>query len=511
MPHLASIVVYGGGRFLHLSARGGHVRLHGDPHVRLGQRVAEDDGVFAGWTWDGERLTVTNDRYGAYPLFYWAGSGEIALSTRVADLLALGAPVHLDLDALAAFLRLGFYLGEDTCFAAIRVLPPHACLTWTPDGVRLTSSPPVVQPVARTRRETVEGFIELFRTAISRRLPGEDYMLPLSGGRDSRHLLLELVRQHAPPRACVSSAKFPPDDTGDAQVARLLADAVGIPHEYVRRPRSRLATELAANLAQSLGTVEGGWTLPLLAHLRRHCRLSYDGIGGDVLSHRLLERLTQRRPYLAADPHTMAVDLMAAGRTDRYLPAMLGPDALRSLSRERAAERLVTELRRHADAASPWTSFFFWNRTRRATALTPYALFAGAPAVHAPFLDHNLFDFLMSVPPGESTDGTLHDDVIHRAYPRYAHIPWAATPSRRGLPLLLHRAGYLTDLLRHVATERRHWLHCGNGILVRLLRAGRSRDGLRAINRLLPLAIYLLQLEDLVRDSDVPVLRDELR
>src|SRR5439155_1603673 len=74
------------------------------------------DGVFAEWKWDGRRLRVRNDRYGVHPLFYYATANEIAVSTSVARLLAGGAPADFDGDAIAVFLRLGFFVGEDTPF-----------------------------------------------------------------------------------------------------------------------------------------------------------------------------------------------------------------------------------------------------------------------------------------------------------------------------------------------------------------------------------------------------------
>ena len=45
-----------------------------------------------------------------------------------------------------------------------------------------------------TRAEAIEHYASLFRTAVLKREPGGDFALPLSDGRDSRHIFLELCR-----------------------------------------------------------------------------------------------------------------------------------------------------------------------------------------------------------------------------------------------------------------------------------------------------------------------------
>ena len=94
------------------------VDVSGDADVFRGHRIPRGDGtpdgIFAEWKWDGRRLRVRNDRYGLHPLFYYATANDIAVSTSVARLLAGGAPADFDGDAIAVFLRLGFFVGDDT-------------------------------------------------------------------------------------------------------------------------------------------------------------------------------------------------------------------------------------------------------------------------------------------------------------------------------------------------------------------------------------------------------------
>ncbi|EDY52402.1 MoeH5 [Streptomyces clavuligerus] len=409
-------------------------------------------------------------------------------------------PAELAHDSLAVFVRLGFFLAEDTCFAQIRALPPAATLTWTAaGGTRLTSGwRPPPGPAAMDRERAVDGFVELFREAVARRLPEQPYVLPLSGGRDSRHILLELHRQGASPRLCLSGAKFPPDPGADARVAAELAGRLGLPHRTLTPRRSQFRAELTANTAQSMTTLDGAWALPVLAHLRRHTPLTYDGIGGGELAQNpsigLIRELSAARP---APPELAARLLREAGRTGRHAERLLGPRLGRLWSAERARDRLVTELARHEHAAFPLGSFFFWNRTRRSIAMAPYALASGT-AVHAPYLDHALFDHLTTVPHRFLLDGDLHDRALHRAFPEHAGLGFAAAvPGRQGAALARHRLAFLTRLLGHALLTEPRWLRAGDGLLGRLLAAGRGPGAPARVSRLLPLALYLLQLESL--------------
>ena len=99
-------------------------------HRIPGRDGLKSDGIFAKWDWDGERLVVRNDRYGLYPLYYFQNGNTIAVSPSLIRLLMEGALAELDHDALSVFLRIGFFIGEDTPFDSIRAVPPEARWEW---------------------------------------------------------------------------------------------------------------------------------------------------------------------------------------------------------------------------------------------------------------------------------------------------------------------------------------------------------------------------------------------
>ncbi len=456
--------------FIHLRQDGADTTVRGCPQFFRGHRIARgggerDDGVFAEWTWDGRRLHVEVDRYGVSPLFYWSDGSQLCVSPSLLAVLQCGAPAGFDDDALAAFLRLGYYLGDDTPFAAIRTVSPGAVITWERGRLTCRSGRPVVRPVAVTRDEAIDGFVRLCRQSIRRRLPcGHGVVMPLSSGRDSRHILYELHAAGVRP-LCVTMPRFPPRSSEDQRIAPLAAGAVGLPHVLLRQNPSRCDAEVRKNWITHLSADEHAWYVEIAAQLRGTARTMYDGLGGALSvpnryhSFEALDLLARGDTRLLAD--RLLTDYGV--QTESLLSRLLRRRAYAALSRERAVARLAAELETHRDAPDPIKSFNFWNRIRRELALWPYAVLRDVPYVYAPYLDHDLFDLLMGLPPTVMSptlkDGkTFHTDAINRAFPQYADVPFenkkaAGSDARAHNARLAREAGGY--ILRHARWSMR--------------------------------------------------------
>ncbi|HEX5591390.1 MAG TPA: asparagine synthase-related protein [Candidatus Limnocylindrales bacterium] len=199
-------------RFAGDSAVRGHAAVRGDPvdGDALAARLAADDleafmvaadGGFAAVQANPDGLVAGVDRLRSVPLFYAEHGGRVLLSDDahwIADRLPPEPP---DPVAEAEFLALGYVTGRDTLHPRIRQLLAGEILT-------VTANPPTVS----TDRYFVYGHGPYFEEPqpalldawdatlerITRRLiasaAGRPIVVPLSGGLDSRLLLLELRR-----------------------------------------------------------------------------------------------------------------------------------------------------------------------------------------------------------------------------------------------------------------------------------------------------------------------------
>jgi asparagine synthase (glutamine-hydrolysing) len=409
--------------------------VRGDLSHELGHRVpaetgGPDDGVFAGWKWQGQSLTVEVDRYGFGPLFYFSRGDEFGISPSLVRLLQEGAPLDVDREALAVFLHLGFFIGNQTPFRHIKVVPPNRSFTW--DGtLHVEEVRHIGSQLNITRGEAIETYAQMFRAAIARRLPRSgDFALPLSGGRDSRHILFELCAAGCRPRYCITTSKYGASNN-DVEIARLLAQSFELEHIVVGQ-NSRFEAELHKNIATSFCSDEHAWFVSTAQFLSTSVGTIYDGIGGDVLSASLFASRTWLDLHRAGRFRELAGLLMKP--STEVIQHVLDPAFRVAHSDDVAREQIAHELERYANAANPTTMFYFWNRTRREIALSPFALLSGVKTCFCPYLDHRLFDFLASLPPEMLLDKKFHSDTISAAHPRLAAIPYAAR--RRGGGLL---------------------------------------------------------------------------
>lgn len=463
-----------------------------------GERVAR--GTFAEWRWDGVRLEARTDPFGFQPLFWAERDGTLWLSPSIPAMVAAGAPTALDDAALAVFLRLGTFLDADTPFRAIRAAPPGARISWTAGRLTVDGTRPRPAAHALSRDAAIDAYVELFRAAtLADAVASERTTVPLTGGRDSRHILLELVAGGRAPARALTVCPAPPKSDDDLRIAALVAGALGVPHVVLPTTVARHADELTKNHATSFGAFEHYWEVPIVRWLAEHAGprpVVFDGIGGDTLSE--AKYMSPQRLALLREG---ALERYAAEElpTDGYLPALVGAAGMRRFPRALAHERLVAELATHLDAPNPVGSYRFWNRTRRTVALAPFGMLTAVAEVRAPFLDPALFDLLAATPGELLVDRRFHTTTIARAHPAHAGLPYEMPDSpRRDATAFMRRWG--REALAWTARQPRP----PRGLLRRpayLARVGLFGALPGLSDRVAPLATlgtYLAQLDGLV-------------
>jgi hypothetical protein len=386
-------------------------------------RVAHDDTadagptLTAGWRLHGDRLEVYGDRLGLIPLFWYADAQRIVATDEVGELLRQLPQARFDDAAVAAFLQLGFHLGEDTPFAGVKVMAPGARITWEQGRTQCDAPPlPLAEPYAGTWDDALPHYVELFEHAVARRARLGVGRLTVSGGRDSRHLFLELLRQGTPPPAVITQDR--PVNT-DLAIGQRLASRAGVPHIAVVPFRDGLAEELQKNRWNHYLSDENAWYLQIAAHLDGPL---FDGLAGGMLSGTDMFKADRLSAAINKDTGTAAAHALL-GVMGSGLRFLSEPFRAR-WSRELAVQRLALELERHRHAPNPITSFLFWNRTRREIALIPLTIAARRVPVRLAYLDPPLMAFLSALPHPTFSGTGFHSYVMERTYPRFADLPY---------------------------------------------------------------------------------------
>jgi asparagine synthase (glutamine-hydrolysing) len=205
-------------------------------------------------------------------------------------------------------------------------------------------------------------------------------------------------------------------------VAKNLCSALNLSHEVLELPASRVRVEQRKNVATHFCSEEHAWALAMADRLEGETKVLYDGIAGGILSAGSFQNQEKLHRYYT-DMQGLARSLLES-RTDEDVLRRLFTQGFYSIvGPALAVERLTTELMRHADSPDPVQSFYFWNRTRRAVALLPFGVLKDFQ-VHTPYLDHDLFDFLTSLPSEIVLDHQFHTETIQMTYPQHRGIPF---------------------------------------------------------------------------------------
>jgi hypothetical protein len=406
--------------------RDGGISVLGPERGFHGYRQGQDGfGVFVTWEARDGSFILENDRFGFFPLFYCRTRDGFAFSSSLDELLPLLGDLELDEAALSLFVRLGHFLGDSTAFLGIKALPPGARLSMAGGEVSLEVRPHALPKERRYPVERAEVlFGELLEQAVERltTAAGEP-IVPLSGGRDSRHILLSMLARGRNPAGCVTVRYHPTIGGNEVLVAEQICARCGLDHSVLDPPSSWLDAEIRKNHLTGFCSLEHAWILPLRDHLAEHrydCLL--DGIGGDVLSASAFLTRERLDLYRAGDLDSLAQDILGG---EGRLPKLLRSEAYGRLGRDTAVARLVQELDRHRGSPNPIGQFVFWNRTRRHIALSGWKLLGERTPILAPFLDEDLYRFLTSLPAEYSIGKGFHERTIAKRYPDFANMAYA--------------------------------------------------------------------------------------
>lgn len=418
------------------------------------------DGIWSEWKWDGSRLTIRNDRYGFDPLYYWhdpaSGDGAIAVSPNMIQLIAEGHTSELDYGALGAFMRSGVMWGDDTPWVKYKALPANATIVWEGGKLSVSGGPTVPKANPLGREQAIDAYIDLFRQAIKRRPSTGNTVIPISGGRDSRHIYAELWHQKMPMKQAFTWGPYKSYPWDEVQTAARLSAKFGVPHEVVKpAPGDTFQQyEVLKNTITSMCADDHFFFIRINRYFReRGFDCTYDGNTGDIISSGTFSTRERHAAIMERRWH----DLITGTIFKQWSPGeeslrwVWGEDLYKRMSAEAAEARIVEAMLPVVDSPMPYAMTTIWNRTRRKIAVSPYAVYADIPLVYSPYADHDLFDMLCSQPAEYYWDKKFHDETIAKSYPIIANEAYSSPPSKKTPYKLsaLEKVRIIRDMVRY--------------------------------------------------------------
>lgn len=256
------------------------------PALRAAEAPDELDGAFAAASWDGARLRLWVDPFGARALYWAHHRGAAYFATSLAMLLAVpGLPITPDLAAVHRYLTFSFVPGDELPITGVRRVMPGQRVTLEPASA--TSAPwftlrEAPRPVEL--HEAAEALDHAGRAAVARRLPPTPVGLYLSGGLDSSAVGAWLTDLGAPVYAFTLDFG---EQSVELDVAVEVARHLGMPITPVRADAAAVDgvfDDMVRHLELPFGDAVTG-PQALLARAARAAGLTtvFNGEGGDQL------------------------------------------------------------------------------------------------------------------------------------------------------------------------------------------------------------------------------------
>jgi asparagine synthase (glutamine-hydrolysing) len=248
-------------------------------------------GMFGVALWDSRRqqLVLARDRLGKKPLFYAEHDGVLSFASELQSILEnRGIPRTVDYQALDAYLALRYVPSPLTAFRAVKKLPPGHRLVHR-DGHstiepywRLRYAP---KRSERDEPELREELLGRLRLAVRRRMIAD---VPLgaflSGGIDSAAVVAAMAEQSTQPVKTFSIG-FDCDQVNELPDARMLAKRFGTEHhEFMVTPdAASLLPKIVRHHGEPFADATAIPAFCLSELTREHVTVALNGDGGDEL------------------------------------------------------------------------------------------------------------------------------------------------------------------------------------------------------------------------------------
>lgn len=418
--------------------------------------VQKLDGSFAAAIWDGrhQQLHLVSDRFGMKPLYYSARPGRLSFGTKIGPLLhQAGVSGRLSETGVAQFFRFRQFLGEDTLYEDIQLVPASSCLTCdvAAGSIRISRYWDLRRAFdgapAPSEAAALEGIEAAFRRSMKRCLSDAGPLgLSLSAGLDSR-TILAFVPGHMP-LSCVTLGS---PGSMDCRLAGRLAGTFGRPHHACVLD-NRFRSEYEAQFRRMVELTDGQYVstaivMPSLAVYRSlGVNTLLRGHGGELM------HMDKAYGYSLADPCAGPEGKALAPWLCQRLGGALPETEARALLRPPYRETVGAASQASLDAAceeaaevgpaSRSISYLFIRQfLRRATALS-MAKFGSVAETRLPFVDREVIAALMAAPPGLRFGDAIQTWLLRREAPALLDVP----NSNTGAPL---GAGALRRQLCH--------------------------------------------------------------
>lgn len=378
-------------------------------------------GVWSRWDFKDDILTIENDCLGFCPIYYYCDDTKIVVSNSIIQIIAQTGDVGLDDYGLSMFLRRNYFLDDYTAYKNIKTLAPNSTVIWNKGKLSITQSfLEPLKPESLNHEQIVDGYIELTHQALKRHLPKEDnFIMPLSGGRDSRIMLLELLKNGFKPKICYTCG-----EQRDVKLATQVAQRLNLNHKVLDYNQRWVADAVRKNLRISFSTIQHDWLMSLGDVVRNGGLLSYDGNGVGMFSRNAFtDAGIKVFEYYRNGKYQELADFAFPpdNANEKYLQHLPKDFKFIFGDIQKLRQDYIDGFAKYDMYPNDLSAFSFYCNTRTAISTCPYGIMHPAK-IYCPLLDYDLFRFVASLTPEQVLEKEPQAVAVRKAFPDLADI-----------------------------------------------------------------------------------------
>ena len=391
------------------------------------------NGSFAAAIYDNteEKLTLLNDRYGLIKLFYYHDKSSFCFAPKIRPLLKLGAKKSLRKDAIVDFFLFGYLLGDKTFFKHIYQLPPASILEVSKRGMMITKYWDYEYDEeydARSQEELIDELGALWQRSVERRIKkDEKIIIPLSGGLDSRAILAAAMRCTS--KDNIITFTFGERGSFDFEIGKMVAEKAGVTNIPIGVEKEDFEKQYNILINNIEGMIDATPYFPTMGYkeMKKYGSRLYIGYMGDPImgSHislkMLNKKLNSEQDYIEAkniifEKHRLN-DL-------KDVQGLFNPSYLNIENFKYSFENTLNVLKRTYNEDMP-NYCAIWDYKHRQDKYTMFAVFRYKEYFEysTPFLDNELIDFMLKIPPELRLDENLYKSMLLKKYPELFELP----------------------------------------------------------------------------------------
>ena len=389
---------------------------------------------------DNEKITILNDRYGQMSFFYFNKEKNFAFAPKIKILSSLEGTKEIRMDAIVDFFLFGYLLGEKTFFKNIYKLSPASIIEKTKDKLKIKrywDFDYKQDEIFAKEEYLIEKLGNLWEKAIEKRIiKNKKIIIPISGGLDSRAILACIIKKI--PKDSILTFTFGQKGSYDFEIGKKIAKKAGIDNVSLDMEYNDFEKQYTESFSDSEGLIDASPYLPISKYksLKKYGSDIYLGYMGDPLmgGHISFEAIDKKiekkddfkdiKRSIFKKNKIVKMEIYKKMFKNEFLKNYLDLSTFeKTFSKHKDCEK-----QKFANLFSKWDF-----RYRQVNYIIP-AIFRHIQYFnyYSPFLDNELVDFILKIPPELRFNEKLYKKMLIKKYPEFFKMP---TKNNLGLGL----------------------------------------------------------------------------